>query len=188
MSPLCWLWYVRRILKFLIYLVIIHIQIVRCRENCYKRRKTSCETLPIHPIAEMKNFFNNYEIKRNVVQHTQHLELREHEWSIANCYFARNHNTLDSYKSTNIHERYYVNKNRCFSHCQSPPEGRSTRDRTWVHMLVAPWNDQAFLCHPSPESLERDHHVHIKIADSLVQLMANNRKHPCTHRKHALNI
>lgn len=119
---------------------------------------------------------------------TQHLELREHEWWIASCCFARSHSTLGSCKSMNIRELCCVNRNRCFSHCRSLPTDPTITDHTWARTLVVPCNGQAFECHPNLEFPATVHRARTRIAGSLMQLMANNRKHPCTHRKHVLNI
>ena len=170
-----------------IYLVIVHIQIVRCWEYCYKRWKTSCETLTIHSIPARGDTWKQLSFDYRSLL-TQHLELHEHEWWIANCCFAKNHNTLGSCRSKSNHERYYVNRNRCFSHCRNLPTDRTTISRTLAHMLAVLCSDRVFEYHPSPEFRARDRRARTKIAGSLMQLMANNRKHPCTHRKHVLNI
>lgn len=119
---------------------------------------------------------------------TQHLELREREWWIANCCFARNHNTPGSCRSTSNLERYYVNRNRCFSRCRNLPMDRTIISRTSARTLAALCSGRAFGCHPNPEFPATVHRARTRIAGSLMQLMANNRKHPCTHRKHVLNI
>ena len=119
---------------------------------------------------------------------TQHPELHELEWWIANCCFVRNRNTPDNCKSTNNLARYCVNRNRYFSHCQSLPRDLTITDHTLAHMLGALYSDPIFEYHPNPEFLVTIHRAHTKIADSLMQLMANNQKHPCTHHKHVLNI
>lgn len=125
---------------------------------------------------------------KNFNELTQRPVPREHEWWIANCCSARNRSTLGSCRSKSSHERCCVNRSRCFSRCQNPPTDPTIRDHTLDHMPVVLWNDRAFEYHPSPEFLATIHRARTRIADSLMQLMANNRKHPCTHRTLALNI
>lgn len=36
------------------YLIIIHVQVVRCGENCDKGREACCLTFPVHSISETK--------------------------------------------------------------------------------------------------------------------------------------
>ena len=174
------------------HLVIVHIQIVRCWEYRYKWWKTSCETLSIHSVSANKEIFHDDEwipVGMTDDKHlTQHLELREHEWWIVSCCFARSHSTLGSCKSMNTRELCCVNKNRCFSHCRNLPTDLTITDRTLDRTLVVPWSGRAFECRPNLEFLATVHRARTRIAGSLMQLMANNRKHPCTHRKHVLNI
>lgn len=169
------------------YLVIVHIQVVRCWEYCYKRWKTSCETLSIHSIPG-RLYDDEDKWVEQQMRPTQHLELHEHEWWIANCYSARNHSTPGSCRSKSIRELCCVSRSRCFSHCRNLPTDRTTRGHTSDHMLAVLCTDQACGCRPNLESLVTVPRAHTRIAGSLMQLMANNRTHPCTHRKHVLNI
>lgn len=119
---------------------------------------------------------------------TQHLELHEHEWWITNCCSARNHSKLGSCRSKNSRELCCVSRSRCFSHCRNLPMDQTTTGHTLDHMLAVLCTDQAYGCRPNPESPVTIHRAHTRIAGSLMQLMANNQTHPCTHRKHVLNI
>lgn len=121
-------------------------------------------------------------------QLTQHLGPREHVWWTASCCSARSRSTPDSCRSTSTHGLCCVNRSRCFSHFQNLLTDQTTTGRTWVRMLAALCSDRACGCHPNPEFLARDLRARTRIADSLKQLVANNRKHPCRRRKLVLNI